>query len=78
MDTMHISSEAFLVTVDKTIKYRGCESIRGQSDNDHYTALDKMLKVYNATGFTINIFECNGFYKSMMEKIKDSMNIRMN
>ena len=29
MDTMHISSEAFLVTVDKTIKYRGCESIRG-------------------------------------------------
>ena len=27
MDTMHISSETFLVTVDKTIKYRGCESI---------------------------------------------------
>ena len=29
MDTMHVSPEAFLATVDKTVKYRGCESIKG-------------------------------------------------
>ena len=37
-----------------------------------------MLRVYNAAGFRINIIECDGFYKSMIDKVKDSMNIRIN
>ena len=63
MDMMHISSETFLVTVDKTIKYRGCESIRGQSDNDHFRALKREFKVYNAAGFKKNILSAMDFIR---------------
>jgi len=78
MDTMHVGSVAFLATIDKTVKYRGCESLMGQTDEDHYNALDKVLRIYNAAGFRIKTIECDGLYKSMMDEVKDSLNITMN
>ena len=78
MDTMHISSVAFLETIDKTIKYLGCKSLKGQNKEDHYGALDKLLRFYNAVGFKIKTIECDDLYKSMMDQVKDAMGVTMN
>ena len=78
MDTMHLCSEAFMATVDKTIKYQDCQSLRGQTEEDHYKALDKVLRIYNAAGFKIKTIECDNLYRSMMDKVKDEMGVIMN
>ena len=78
MDTMHVSSEAFLATIDKTVKFRGCVALGGQTDEAHYKALDKILRIYNAAGFRIKTIECDGLYKGMMDKVADTLEITMN
>ena len=42
-----------------------------------YTGLDKIMREYNGAGLTITEIRCNGAFKSIMNDVKDDMDIEM-
>lgn len=71
-----MSPEAFLATVDKTVKCRGFESLKAQTDDaDHCEALDEVLRVCNAAGFKITTIECDGSQRSVIDRLVCRLNL---
>ena len=45
---------------------------------EYYSAIDKVLRKYNAGGYTISKIECDCEYQSIMDKVKDNLQVEMN
>jgi hypothetical protein len=45
---------------------------------EYYRALDQILRHYNQAGFVITQIHCNGEFRSMMDKVKDDLDVNMN
>ena len=78
IDTMFVNGQGFLTSIDKTIKYRAAIPIDSRRVQEYFRALDAILRHYNKAGYIIKRIECDGEYKSMMEEIKDELDIDMN
>ena len=51
MDSVVVSGQIFLVSIEKSIHYRDTPVVESKSKKDFYTALDLTLYKYNHAGF---------------------------
>mgnify|MGYP002176679840 FL=1 len=78
MDTMYVNECGMLTAIDRTIKFRSLVPIETRQHEEYFRALDKILRHYNNAGFVIKVIHCDGEYRSMMDKVKDDLNVDMN
>ena len=78
MDTMFINNKGMLAAIDQTIKFRSLVPIDSKQKDEHCCALDVILCKCNSTGFRIKIIHCDREYCSMMEDVKDNLDVQMN
>ena len=78
MDTMFINKEGMLTSIDRTIKFRSLVPIDSKKREEYFRALDVIFRKYNAVGFAIKCILCDGEYKSMMDEVKDDLDVDMN
>ncbi len=76
IDTMFINGIPFLMTIDKTIKYRCCMPLRNLENETYFKALDHAFRLYNPN-FKIKIIHCDGAYSSMMDLVADELDVEM-
>ena len=72
---MCVNQCGMLTAIDKTIKFRSLVPMDTKKHEEHYRALDKIFRLYNHAGFVIKIIHCDGEYRSMMDKVKDDLNV---
>lgn len=75
IDTIYINGIRFLIAIAYPIYYCQCKPVENGSLDAYYEALNKIIRVLNMGGFTIDAIECNGEYKSLMDHICDGINI---
>ena len=78
IDTMYINGIGFLTSIAHPIYYRKATPVPDGTSESYYKALDKAIRVLNSGGYRINIIECDGEYKSLMDKVADAMDVTMN
>ena len=78
MDIFKINGAIFLATVGHPIYYRTCVYLKDEERETIYNGLDRTLRGYNSGGFRINKIECDGEFRSMMDDVKDKLDINMN
>ena len=52
--------------------------MRDRSQSEYYAALDSILHYYNAAGYRVVRIHCDREFKSIMDEVKDEMDIDMN
>ena len=57
--------------------YRKCSHVEDSTEDEFYKKIDKAVRIYNRVGFRVNMIECDGEFKSMMDNISDDMDITM-
>ena len=78
IDTMYINEMPFLATISKNIKYRTIQWLPTRTARDYRSALDAIFRQYNKAGFRIATIHCDGEFRSIMDDIKDDLDIDMN
>ena len=78
MDTLFINKMPFLATIAHPIYYGQCIPLNNRTHAEYYTAIDKVVHTLNGVGFYIGMIKCNNEYQSLMNPIKDDMNIEVN
>ena len=66
------------MTIRFPLYYHTCMTVENGTSNKYYQALDKVLRIYNHSGYIIKSIECDGEYKSLMECVTDDMDVVMN
>ena len=74
---MFINRLPFLSTHDSWIKYAKTVPLKNWTTNKLYEALDKVLRLFNARGFTVKEIYCDREFKPLMDPVKDQMGIEM-
>ena len=67
IDTLFINEIPFLATVARRLQYRTITPLDSQSMADYQSALDKVLRAYNARGFRITTIYCDNEYKPLLD-----------
>ena len=75
---MYINGLGFLTAIGYPLSYRSCVPVENGTEREYYKALDSIVRVYNSADYKIKIIECDGENMSMMNKVCDDMNIKMN
>ena len=75
MDTMEFNKVYFLTFIDTTIRYRKVVGVANKKSNSYYEAIDMTLRLYNSAGFTITKITCDNEYRSLVNSIKDDLNV---
>ena len=73
-----INKLPFLVTIAHPIFYWQCIPLDSQQHVEYYTVIDKVVQTFNGVGFWINKIEGDNEYQSLINPIKDEMNINVN
>ena len=75
---IYINRVAFLVAIDKQIRYRSIIHVKDQDTSEFFKCLDQILRLYNSAGFTITTIHADNEFKPLMERVKDDLNVDMN
>jgi hypothetical protein len=78
MDTMQINGLYFLTTVSRNIVYRTTEWVPNKTTKAYRSALDNVFHVYNMAGFKIKSIHCDNEYRSLMQELESSCEVKMN
>ena len=78
MDVMFVNGLPMFTCIDRTIKFRGLVPLEDRTSESFYTAIDKVLCHINNAGFLVSQIHCDGEFKSLMDEIKDELNVDMN
>ena len=78
IDTIYINGIGFLTSIGYPMYYRKCSYVEDTTEDEFYRSIDKAVRLYNNGGFRVNMIECDGEFKSMMDKVNDNMDITMN
>ena len=78
MDTMFVNDVQMLTAIDRTIRFRSVVPVNSRAHTEYFRALDVILRHYNSAGFVITTIHCDLEYTSMMDKVKDDLNVTMN
>ena len=78
MDTFYINGIGFLGMIGHPVQYRTSVDLEDGESETIYNSLDKTLRTYNGGGFRIKQINCDGEFKSIMDKVKDELNVKMN
>ena len=77
IDGMYVNRRGFLTTIDNKIRFRSAVRIKDNTKSTFYSALDKVLRVYNAAGFLVTTIHADNQFKPLFEPIKDDLDIDM-
>jgi pyruvate formate-lyase activating enzyme-like uncharacterized protein len=78
IDTMNINGLTFLTTVSRRILYKTAEFIPDQTMQSYKNAFVAIFRIYNKSGFTISMIDCNNELRPIMKYMEDIYNVRMN
>ena len=78
MDTMFVNDVQMLTAIDRTIRFRSVVPVESRAHTAYFRALDVILRHYNSAGFLIRTIHCDREYESMMDSVKDDLNVTMN
>ena len=68
----------FLSEINIPIKYRTAVYPQNRNKDESYKVIDAMLVVYNNSGFTIGIIYIDIEFKTLMDKMKYELDIKLN
>jgi hypothetical protein len=66
-----------LTAIDKTIRYRSLVTLEGRTAKVLYSALDKILRLYNGAGYTIKEIRCDREFRPLMDPVNDELDVDM-
>ena len=78
IDILYIIGSEFLTMIGHPMYYRTCMPLSIENANRIYDALDKVTRTCNLNKFNIGKIECDGKFKTIMERVKDEMDICLN
>ena len=78
MDLMYMQGIPMLTTMDTRIKFRVLVPLKNRTPSEIYEGLDLVLRHYNKAGFQIKDIHCDQEFKSMMNKVSDDLDVKMN
>ena len=78
MDIMFLNGMPMLMTIDKTIRFRALVPLNNRYAEELYRGLDGVMRKYNSAGHEIECIDCDGEFKSVMDEIKDELDINTN
>ena len=75
----HVVNDVQMLTaIDPTIRFCSVVPVESRAHTAYFHSLDVILRHYNSAGFLIRTFHCDREYESMMDSIKDDLNVTMN
>jgi predicted RNA-binding protein len=75
---MYVNEYGMLTAIDRTIKFRSLVPMNTRQHEEYYRALGQILRHYNQAGFVIKEIHCDGEFRSMMERVNDNLDVKMN
>ena len=78
INSMWVNNWGYLTSIDRMYQYRNAVHLESKHDESHYTALNKILCLYNQSGIQISVIHADPEYKSMMDDVKVGLDIAMN
>ena len=78
MDIMFLNGMPMLTTIDKTIRFRVLVPLNNRLAEELYRGLDVVMQKYNSAGHEIECIDCDREFKSIMDEIKDELDINTN
>ena len=81
--TLHIdmtctNGEGFLTSIRMSLQHRKCSHIEDNSGSQFCNAIDEAVRTHNGSGFHVKTIKCDGAFKSLMDEVKDDMDVNVN
>ena len=73
----YINGVAFLVYIDRKVKYRSIIHTTTHNEEGFFKFIDKILLGYNLAGFTITIINADNGFKTLMDNDEEELDITM-
>ena len=67
-----------LTGIDEPIRHRALIPLQSRTAEEICRALDVILRAYNHAGHTVTEIRCDNEFKSIMNEVKDDVDIHMN
>ena len=77
MDLLYIDKSIFLVTIDRTLKFRAAVPLKNRSQDEIFQGLDVVFRHYNDEGYTIEKIHCDKEFEPLMNRVDDEMEIKI-
>ena len=77
IDIMFVNGMPMLTSIDKPIRNCALVCLHDRTTDSIYNGLDKILRSYNTAGFNVRIIHSNREFKSIMDDVKDDLDIEM-
>ena len=78
INIMFINKEKILTTIDGSIMFKACVPLPSREDGDIFRGLDEILRHFNKGGYTITKIHADGEFESLLLRIKDDLDIKIN
>ena len=78
MDLMFVNGMPMLTGIDRSVRFRSLIPLENRTSEQLYSALDKVLRHYNAAGYNVERIHCDQEFKPLMDPVKDDLDIQMN
>jgi hypothetical protein len=78
MDIMYVNGMPMMTGIDRSIRFRGLVPMDSHMASELYHALNIILRVYNKRGYRIATINCDGKFGTLMNKVNNKLNIKMN
>ncbi len=78
MDIMYVNGMPMLTGIDRSIRFRSLIPLDNRTAPELYKRLDKILRHYNSGGYEIKDIHCDQEFKSIMDDVKDGLDVKMN
>jgi hypothetical protein len=76
---MYVNGMPMLTGIDRSIRFRGLELLTSRDSSElHNAALDVILQAYHKQGYTIKTINCDGEFRTVMNEVNDTLEIKMN
>ena len=75
IDVMYVNQEAFLTSIDMPVRFRTANYMDKVNKDHFYTALDRVLRKYNAAGFYVRHIHADSELQPIMDEVKDGLDV---
>ena len=75
IDVMYVNQEAFLTSIDMPVRFRTANYMDKVNKDHFYTALDRVLRKYNAAGFYVRHIHADSEFQPIMDEVKDGLDV---
>jgi hypothetical protein len=78
MDNMYVNGMPMMTCIDQSIRFRSLVPLESRVASELYRVLDVILRAYNKRGYQIKTINCDGEFRTLMNKVHDNLDIDMN